>query len=320
MAFGKGKNNVQSVENVPKIKKEHVRNANKANRNTGVIVLLLVAIVVIAGVLIFQTMRSSSDVEIIVLNTSVPQDGLITANMLETRKMSAKDFVTFGTLDVQDATGKTKTTIVRSDESKQIDNKYANYFIKQGTPLYWDAIGTESPKQFSYLYNMDGELLRVNLSPTTFGKMLVPGDHINVRATYKENVYTLPTYDEFVLQQQLGINTTQATVERHIMLFNNVAILDMLNSSGESIFDLYYEVLALPKEQQMEVINSEDFIESVKPASMLLNVTPEEADRYMSIQSKGAQYMMTMLPRTTSNAITELLNELQTGFARKNSD
>ena len=42
----------------------------------------------------------------------------------------------------------------------------------------------------------------------------------------------------------------------------------------------------------------------------------QQADRYMSIQSSGPTYMMTLLPRTSSNAITEVLNELQVGFAR----
>ena len=162
---------------------------------------------------------------------------------------------------------------------------------------------------------MDGELLKISMDAGTFGQMLVPGDHINVRAAYSEQVYTLPTEEEFLLQQQTGISP-QTAVRRQILLFNNVAVLDMLNSNGESIFDKYYELLALPKNKQLEMVQSEEFIESVQPSEILLNVTPEEADRYMSIQSYGPSYMMTLLPRTSSNAITEVLNELQIGFAR----
>ena len=90
----------------------------------------------------------------------------------------------------------------------------------------------------------------------------------------------------------------------------------MLNGAGESIFDKYYELLSLPKDKQLEMVQSEEFISAVQPAEILLNVTPEEADRYMSIQANGPTYMMTLLPRTSSNAITEVLNELQIGFAR----
>ena len=81
-------------------------------------------------------------------------------------------------------------------------------------------------------------LLKISINADTFGQMLVPGDRINVRAAYSEQVFTLPTEEEFMMQQQTGISP-QTTVKRQILLFNNVAILDMLNGNGESIFDIF---------------------------------------------------------------------------------
>lgn len=317
MGFGKGKNTAPSVEKAPKIKKEKLRNTTKVKRNSGIVAVLIVAILACAGVYGLSVLNAGQDVEVVTLISSVPQDGIIAEENLAKKTLSAKDFLSFGSITVSN--GQVKSTIVKWENRNEIINKYASYYIKSGTPVYYESIGTESGKQYSYLYSMDGELLKVSLNANTFGQMLVPGDHINVRASYTDTLNTLPTYDEFYLQQQMGI-TSQNTVERQILLFNNVAILDMLNSNGESIFDLYYEILTLPKEQQIEMINSEEFIKAVEPAEILLNVTPEEADRYMSIQAKGPTYMMTLLPRTSSNAITELLNELQTGFARIDKD
>ena len=313
MAFGKGKNQMKSVENAPKIKKDKIRNATKANRNRGILITIVFALILCSIAIAIHYTNEGKMVEVVTLKSSVPQDGIITEDNLLMKQMSANDYLTFGSYNTSD--NKVRTTIILWEDRSKVFNTYASYYIKAGTPLYWDAVGNETPKQFSYLYSMDGELLKISIDAKTFGQMLVPGDHINVRAAYTETVTTLPTYDEFYLQQQMGL-TNQTQVDRQIMLFNNVAILDMLNGQGESIFDLYYELLALPKDKQTEMINSADFVNRVEPSEILLNVTPEEADRYMSIQSNGPTYMMTLLPRTSSNAITELLNELQTGFAR----
>lgn len=309
------KNEMQSnmTDNAPKVKKEKLKNVSKFSRTRNVLILLALVVVVVLGVNFVSTMQLRDTVSVVTLKSAVPQDGLIKADNMVEVSMSKSEYERQGIVTLSDGTR--RKAIVTWEEKDSINNTYASYYIRQNTPVYWDAVGNETPKQYSYLYNMDGELLKISVDASTFGQMLVPGDRINVRAAYTETIYTLPTEEEFVLQQQTGISA-QTAVKRQILLFNNTAILDILNSKGESIFDKFYDLLSLPKAKQSEVINSEDFKQSVEPAEILLNVTPEEADRYMSIQSSGPTYMMTLLPRTSSNAITEVLNELSTGFAR----
>ena len=299
--------------NAPKVKKEKLKNVSKSGRIRNVVLLLALVVAAVLAINFISTRKLGDTVTIATLVSSVPQDGIIRVENMVAVEMAASEYERVGIVKLSDGTS--KRAVVLWEDRNQINNTYASYYIRQGTPIYWDSIGSESPKQYSYLYNMDGELLKVSLDANTFGEMLVPGDHINVRAAYSEPVYTLPTEEEYLLQEKLGINL-QTNVSRQILLFNNVAILDMLNGNGESIFDMYYQLLALPKNQQEELINSDEFQASVQPYEILLNVTPEEADRYMSIQSYSPRYMMTLLPRTSSNAITEVLNELATGFAR----
>lgn len=311
------KNKIQNpnmmADNAPKVQKSKLKNVSKFSRTRNLMILIFIVVAGVIGLNFVSSMALRDTISVVNFISAVPQDGIIKLdNMVETQ-MSKSEYERQGIVTLSDGTQ--RRAIVTWDERELINNTYASYYIRQNTPVYWDAIGNETPKQYSYLYNMDGELLKISMDASTFGQMLVPGDHINVRAAYTETVYTLPTEEEFMLQQQTGI-APQTAVKRQILLFNNVAILDILNSNGESIFDKYYELLALPKDQQATVINSEEFIESVQPSEILLNVTPEEADRYMSIQSSGPTYMMTLLPRTSSNAITEVLNELATGFAR----
>lgn len=310
MAFGK-KNKVK-VENT-KVKKERVKNVGKYSKTVRISIMLVLVVVAVIGINVFSSRALREAVDVVKVSSGIPQEGIITEDLLYKDSMQKGEYEKQGIVTMSD--GSKKRAIVLWEDRAKVVNAFASYYIRQNTPIYWDAIGKETPKQYSYLYKMDGELLKLDLPADLFGEMLVPGDRINVRAAYQEQVFTLPTESEFLMQQQTGIQP-QTTVKRQIKLFNNVAVLDILNGKGESIFDIYYKLLAMPKNQQMEYAASDEFRSKVEPSQILLNVTPEEADMYMNIQSYGPTYMMTLLPRTSSNAITELLNELSTGFAR----
>lgn len=290
--------------------KKHTRGMSKM---IGVISALLLVIGGILALNFYSSQQLRDTVDVVTLGSAVPQDGLITESNMVKATMSAQEYARRGIVTLSDGT--TRRAIVLWEERSAIIDTYASYYIRQNTPIYWDVVSAQTPKQYSYLYNMDGELLKLAIDGATFGKMLVPGDHINIRASYMEQVFTLPTEEEWLMQQQTGISA-QTSVQRQILLFSNVAIVDILNDKGESIFDMYYELLALSRNEQAVMVASEEFIEATQPAEILLCVTPEEADRYMSIQANSPTYMMTLLPRTESNAITEVLNELAVGFAR----
>lgn len=276
----------------------------------------LMLIAVVAGVLVISfisRMGSDDVVSVVKLSAAVPQDGRITEENMVEDSMTKTEYEKQGIYTLSD--GSKKRSIVLWSDRSRIVNAYASYYIRQGTPIYWDSLSKETPKKYSYLYKMDGELAKIDLDAEEFGKMLVPGDKINVRASYTQSVYTLPDEKDFMIQQQTGIQA-QTTETKQDMLFNNATVLDMLNADGDSIFDMYYQLLALPKAKQQAMVQTEEFQEKVKPSKILLNVTTEEADNYMLMKSKSPTYMMTLLPRTSGNLITEALNELQIGFAR----
>lgn len=296
------------------VKKERVTNMSKYTNTRKVLVILGLVVVSVIGANVMSTRALKNTVEVVKMKSGVPQEGVINEDNMYKDTMVKAEFEKQGMVTLSD--GSKKRTIVLWEDRSKINNSFASYYIRENSPIHWDAVGSETPKKYSYLYKMDGELLRVNVDANQFGEMLVPGDRINVRASYEEKVYTLPTETEFMMQQQTGIQP-QTSIKRQIKLFNNVAVLDILNSGGESIFDIYYDLLALPKAAQKEMVATDEFKGRVAPVTVLLNVTPEEADRYMTIQGSGPSYLMTLLPRTSGNAITELLNELSVGLARK---
>lgn len=288
----------------------------RLSNNNKILVLLGIGIAAVIGLNALTAIGKLGDVDILVLKSAVPAEGRITEANLETTSMAKSEFQARGTYKSSD--GKVKSAVVQAKDKNTIVNAYASYYLRQNTPIYWDSLTKETPKKYSYLYKMDGELLYVDIDADTFGQMLVPGDHINVRVAYEEELYKLQTQEEYSQLKDTGISAqTSATVQAK--LFNDVSILDMLNKDGESIFDLYYELVALPKAQQQKMIDDEDFLTRVEPKKILLNVTPEEADHYMAVMDKNPSFLITLLPRTSSNLITEALNGLETGLARKNN-
>ncbi len=287
--------------------------STKVNSNSAVKKSLIVVAGVIIGGNVVSSLYLRQTVDVVKFKTPVSQDGIIKEDNIFKDTMARSEYIKQGMMKFSDGTEKRK--IVLWEDRDKIKNAYASYYLRENAPVYWDSLTKETPKQYAYLYKMDGELLKLDMKADEFGEMLVPGDKINVRATYTDQVYSLPDEQSYALQQQTGIQP-QTSIQKQEFLFSGATVLDMLNSEGASIFDLYYKLLALPKSKQQEILKSEEFKEQVKPVKMLLNVTPEEAEAYQKIQSKGANYLMTLLPRTGGNAITDALNELQTGFAR----
>lgn len=298
-----------------KINKEKVkeRTVGKYSKTTKALLLLGLVSVFVVGSNVFSSLALKQTVEIVKLKSAVPQDGRVLQDNFEKDTMLKAEYEKQGVYTLSDGTK--KRAIVLWEDRERIQNAYASYYIRQSTPLYWDSLSKETPKKYSYLYKMDGELLKIDQNAKEFGKMLVPGDKINIRASYTENQTTLPSERDFQLQQATGIQT-QTTVTKKVKLFDSAVVLDILNNKGESIFDIYYQLLAMPKAQQQATVATDEFQTQVEPSQILLNVTPEEADHYMDLQSKNPQFLMTLLPRTSGNLITEALNELQIGFQR----
>lgn len=301
-----------------KVKKEVTQ--NKVRFSQQVVVIIVLAIVILS-VIVINSITSASlkrNVEVAVLKTSLPEGAQITEENLEKKTMVEAEYENTGVYELK--SGEKKRAIVLWDDIDIILGTYTTNYIRQNTGIYWDELTKEAPKENSYLYNMEGELLKVDFDPEEFGGMLVPGDRINVRIAYSEENYNLPTKEEYLNAEASGIdlNTTKMKQE---MLFNEVRIIDMLNSDGESIYDIYYNLATMSTTQRKEYVSQDGFDAAIEPATILLNVTAEEADRYMKLtQMGGGKLLMTLLPRTDSNLILDILDELNIGTVRSGAN
>lgn len=295
--------------------------ANNASRAKNRLIGIILAACLIVFVAVMSAISSAETRKTITVvrlknDTPISANALITEDMVEAYDMYYKEYEQYGTMKFSDGT--TRSTIVRwSDRDAVLGKRYAAYYLRGGTILFWDSTLSDQTRKNSYLYSMDGELLNIQMNTVNdFGDMVVPGDTLNIRATYTTTIYNLPTETEYIYSSETGATGNSGVeFERNDMLFSEVSILDMLNSAGNSIFDIYYDYISKTKQEQAALLADDGFLQSVQPASILLECTAEEVERYMYLQSKGARYQITLLPRTSSSAITDSLSDIQEALA-----
>lgn len=296
--------------------------ANNASRAKNRVFGIILALCVVIFVCILSALSAAETKKVVTVcriksDTPISANSLITEAMLEPYDMYYKEFEQYGTMEFSD--GKKRSIIVRwSDKDNIIDKRYAAYYMRGGTVLFWDSTIKDQTKKNSYLYSMTGELLNIQMTPTDdFGDMVVPGDSVNIRASYTKIDYDLPSEEQYKLSMNNPNSDAEDAVEYPVeeMLFSEVQILDMLNGDGASIFDIYYDYISKTKSQQAALLADETFLTSVKPSSILLECTAEEVERYMQLEAKGAKYQMTLLPRTSSSSIVDSLSDIQSALA-----
>lgn len=277
----------------------------------------ILSISVALGVVVFSCVASAitsaenrKTVSVCKIKEPISANALITEDMLYEDGMYYKEFQKAGVQKLSD--GSTRQAIVTWDKRDQVVGKrYSAYYLRKDVQLYWDNTVKEQSKKNSYLYNMDGELLNIKLNTDDFGDMVVPGDSLNIRVSYTDTLYNLPTEEQYKMTLSQGGKVAPVETQVSEMLFDEVKVLDMLNKEGKSIFDIYYDFISKDKKTQTALLKADDFLASVKPDTILLEVTSEEADRFAEISGKSPTYLMTLLPRTSTSAILDSLNDIQ---------
>lgn len=290
--------------------------SNTSGRAKSRVIGVFIALATIVFVCVVTSISASENkkvVSVVRLKDNVSANSMITEDMIEEYDMYYKEFEQYGVVNFSDGTKK-KSVVTWEDRDSIVGNRYAAYYLRGGTVLFWDQTVREQTKKNSYLYSMDGELLNIKMNTEDFGDMVVPGDTLNIRARYQKVNYDLPTEEQYKLTTEEGGTVQAVTTPVTEMLFSEVTVLDMLNSEGNSIFDIYYDYISKSKEEQAALLADSEFLTSVEPDTILLEVTAEEADRFMEIEANDAEYLMTLLPRTGSSSIIDSLAEIQSAL------
>lgn len=184
------------------------------------------------------------------------------------------------------------------DVESLFSDKLTSYYLRHATPLFKDQLTEKRPPRDAILMTLP-EGYELTTVPYNYmeagGNILLPGDLIRMRVSYEVDVIPQDDYD-----YDSG-NYYQWTkkIIRTDTVFDSITVTDMLNSDGNSIYNIYLEVMRLSEKERQEILKSASFLSSVKPKALQLALAPEDVERYNSfkISAGNGSFLITVLGR-----------------------
>lgn len=210
--------------------------------------------------------------------------------------------------------------ILWKDKSEVVD-KYPTMQIRRNTPVYRDMVTEEQVVKYQYIYDLkpDEELLTFRYtSGEAGGRIPRPGDRFRIRASYKMeekeiNLLTQELKDRRKKGEDISDSSGNVMIKgvgeedilvgniRTATIFDVVTVMDMLNSDGDSIYEIVKEVESMAPAEKEETLNKDEFKRKVTPDSLLLAVKSDQVSRYVEFQSNtNSKYTLTILSRDKS--------------------
>lgn len=265
--------------------KQGVKLSNKSNIIKTTICLAGIGIVIFTMVSINRDKAATVDIVKVKENVYVNQ--LILETNIEKYKMSKLEFDT------------STNSYLTWEEKEEAVNKYATVSTKSKGYIYKGDYNTSKPIKNEWLQNIQEGNLVVSLpyvKAESFGNILTPGDRVKVNVSYTET-------------DASGLGTN---VERSKVLYEEAKVIDLLNNAGNSIYDYYTDLLALPLVERDALLRDESFLQNVSPTRILYSVTKEQGFKdYADTQGKsGVKYTYGLYPRAEGDIILDQFSDL----------
>ncbi len=271
------------------------------------IVAVLVSVLVFVGALVIinnANTAAKNTVAVIQVKAAdgIPEKAVITQENIAKYDIIRKEFT---------------DDMVLADEMDQVLNKYATHYLRKGSILHKDEIIEEKPLKNEWLYTMDDEE-EVLTIPYNYlesgGDILTPGDRIRVRVMYLVDAPPADGSEGTQNPNEFSASDSERDkITKVETLFDSIEVMDMLNSSSHSIYEVYREVLRLPENQRQVVLKSPDFIKSIVPKSLVLAATSEQVNNFIQYKnaSGNKSILVTILARAENSIILDQLPTLQ---------
>lgn len=262
---------------------------NQSKKDMYIVIVMAITALLIVWVFIMGR-KAEQTVQVAMFTEDVYKNEVITESMLQPYDMVKAEFEKYA---VVKSDGTKKRRILLWEERGKVIGSFAAYPLKEGTvAMISDFITSRTDNSDSVLYSFPGKnIVSLNIATNdlrAFKTFLQPGDRINIKAIYSrtENVET----DEFGSRERVE-------VYREEEVFTDIMLADLLNSQGESILDIYASYNDKSVYQQAQLDASEEFKNSVEPATILVALTPEEETRYSYFKSKNDVTFTMSLPQ-----------------------
>lgn len=289
MKLGKGKRPSSSLDGKMKVGKP-TKNQSKKN-------LYIIAVIVITALLITWVYsmgrKAEETVQVCMTAQNIYKNQVITESMLQPYDMLKGEFEKFATVQ---SDGTKKRRVILWTERDMILNTFAAYPLQANNYCeYRSFIKSRTDNSDNVLYSFPGkEIVPLDIATDAlqaFKTFLQPGDRVNVTAIFaqKENIVEDDGFG--------GTTTNQVETFRTEPVFSDIMIADLINSSGDSILDIYADYRDKTVYQQAQLDSSQTFKDSVEPKTLLVALTPEEKERYYDYVSKSNVSFKMSLPQ-----------------------
>lgn len=323
---------------------------------------MLVSGLIIATCLISARLIQSREAETVLIVESkgnLTPGTLVTEASVSPKEMTRADFERWGEVEVKkDGKLVKEQQYITWDKRSAVLNQFANIYIPKGTPLKTTSVVKELAVRSPWLKNVEPgmEVYTMNFSvKDIYSPIFYPGAQVRIRMVYdvpvesaagikseidkKEKLLQSGKYvatgDSIIVSALQGdtyadaggvfgtSNTNQKTVPISEVVFDKITVVDMLNNSNESVFDLYLDLIGKPVSKRIEYVktsiaNSDttSFRQKVTPSQLVFVVTREEANTMTIFENLNATLKYTVLPETGEDyslmtQFTELNSQLQ---------
>jgi len=193
--------------------------------------------------------------------------------------------------------------MILAEDFDNVVNRFASHYLRKGAILHKDEIIDELPLKNEWLYELsdDEEALSIKYDYLeSGGDILMPGDRIRIRMTYDVDAPSANDNPE----DFYGVGKSK--IKKVDVLFESIVVIDMLNKDGHSIYEVYKEVMRLPEDQRQNVFKSKDFMNSIKPKSLVVAANSEQISNYIKLENmSGRKFYVTILARQEYSTILD---------------
>lgn len=265
---------------------------NQSKKSLYIIITVVVTALLITWVYSMGR-KAEETVQVCMTSQSIYKNQVITESMLQPYDMLKGEYEKFSTVQ---SDGTKKRRVILWEERNLILNSFAAYPLQANNYCeYRSFVKSRVDNSDSVLYSFPGkEVVPLSIGTNelqAFKTFLQPGDRVNITAIFSQTE-KITEDDGFG-----GTTTTQVETFRTESVFNDIIVADLINSSGESILDIYADYRDKTVFQQAQLDASQTFKDSVEPKTLLVALTPEELVRYYYYLSKSQVEFKMSLPQ-----------------------
>ncbi len=306
---------------------------------SSVYIVAIIAVLIAAKlVLNFQ----QDEIAVIRLKSDKLAGETIDSSDIEEFKMLRKTYDELGTVNYTDADGKSsvKQVIYKWEDKDQVVDKYIANYTQGGQYLTLKNVTDKKVVRNPWLAEVKEGQEIYTLPIQTEGvntRLLLPGTHLRVRVVVQMDDTTNPFKHGNAATPETGgvvsgttnelnknaLASSGSEVPTASVVFDDLVAIDMLNSSNESLFDIYMALYKLSVEERISYLettiedgNAQEFQKRVMPTSLVLILNKSQATQMAEFENlSGATIKYTILPYTDDNGnllsnFTEIANQM----------